>query len=290
MPIAQPVLQAYAAGLADADQKRQARAHLAHCRDCSDFVARLTGHLHDLGGAVAVPGVVDGLDGHLSIGARFADLSERAREEVSGLLSRGGSSGADEAASQVAAAGGVRGAGVAGAGVLAKLAGLGTAGKLAVACVGAAAVVPCVNALTGDRDQPRPAIPAERRGDGHRPAPPPDLMPTQVGNQPAAAPTPGFSAAPEARPPQPSEPESSPAADASQPVPVEQAPDFGLQLRCREHRSGAQFGARSGVEPGSGWTFGRRWVRLWRRRRPAGGRLRLRIRVSCGTRQAEESS
>ena len=34
----EPVLKVYAAGLADAEQERQARAHLAHCRHCSDFV------------------------------------------------------------------------------------------------------------------------------------------------------------------------------------------------------------------------------------------------------------
>ena len=45
-----------AAGLARADEERQARAHLAHCRHCSEFVARLSGHLHDLGGGAAAGG------------------------------------------------------------------------------------------------------------------------------------------------------------------------------------------------------------------------------------------
>ena len=82
----EPVLKAYAAGLADAEQERQARAHLAHCRQCSEFVARLSGHLHDLGGAVAAAGAIDGIDGHLGIGDRLADLGDR----VGGLVARGG--------------------------------------------------------------------------------------------------------------------------------------------------------------------------------------------------------
>ena len=55
----EPVLKAFAAGLADDEQERQARAHLAHCRHCAEFVGRLTGHLHDLGGAVASVGAID---------------------------------------------------------------------------------------------------------------------------------------------------------------------------------------------------------------------------------------
>ena len=55
----EPVLKVFAAGLADDEQERQARAHLAHCRHCSEFVGRLSGHLHDLGGAVAAVGAID---------------------------------------------------------------------------------------------------------------------------------------------------------------------------------------------------------------------------------------
>ena len=221
----EPVLRAYASGLADADQQRQARAHLAHCRECTDFVARLSGHLHDLGGAVALPGAIDGLDGHLSLGDRLADAGERARDAASGLFARGGSSGADEAASQVAAAGGLRGAGAAGAGVVAKLAGLGAAGKIAVACVGAAAVVPCVSVLTGDREDQarRGTVEQVRTKKARAPAPAPEVLPTQVGDQPDGPPTSGFAPEPEPRPPQQSEPAPSQPVEASEPVPVEQA-------------------------------------------------------------------
>ena len=56
----EPVLKAYAAGLADAEQQRQARQHLSHCRHCLEFVGKLSGHLHDVGSSIAVLGVVDG--------------------------------------------------------------------------------------------------------------------------------------------------------------------------------------------------------------------------------------
>ncbi len=47
----EPVLKALVAGIASEDEERQAKAHLAHCRSCSTFVARLSGHLHEFGGA-----------------------------------------------------------------------------------------------------------------------------------------------------------------------------------------------------------------------------------------------
>jgi RNA polymerase sigma factor (sigma-70 family) len=225
------VLRAYAAGIADAEQIRQAKAHLAHCRDCTEFVARLGRHLHDLGSAAAVGGAVDGIDGHLSIADRLADLGERSREVAGAALGRGGSGGADEAASQVAATGGMRGAGAAGAGVLAKLAGLGAAGKVAVACVGAAAVVPCVNALTGDeRDgSPRVAVERERDRPERRPIAP-DVLPTQVADQPGDDQAPEITPAPEPRPQQTDESQPSDEPPPSEPVPVEEAPssDFSF--------------------------------------------------------------
>ena len=226
----EPVLRAFAAGFADADEQRQARAHLAHCRECAGFVARLNSHLHDLGGAVAVPGAIEGLDGQLSLGDGIADLGERARDAASGLFARGGATSADEAVSNIATAGGIRGAGAAGAGVVAKLAGLGAAGKLAVACVGAAAVVPCVSVLSGDgREQEPNRTRTERAPERARVKPPPPLttevLPTQVGNEGSGAPPPDYSPEPEPRPPQESQ-ATEPAEPASptEPVPVEEAP------------------------------------------------------------------
>jgi hypothetical protein len=191
----EPVLKAFVAGLAEEDVARQARAHLAHCRPCSDFVARLGGHLHDLGGSVATIGAIDGLNGHLGIGDRLLDLGDRA----GALIARGGPGGSDEATGQLAAAGGVRGAGAASAGALTKLATLSAAGKVAVACVsGGIAATACVAAGVnpfgpGPADGDRPAH--ERTDRSHaRSASAPQLTtepaPSQVVSETVRPPTP----------------------------------------------------------------------------------------------------
>jgi hypothetical protein len=146
----EPVLKAYAAGLADVEQARQAQAHLSHCRGCSDLVSKLNGHLHDLGGAVLAPTAVDGLSGGVTWTDRLAEIPERARDGIASVLGRAPSSGSEEAVATVASSGGVRGAGVAGAGVLAKVAGVGAAGKVALACVGGSvAATACIAAGVG---------------------------------------------------------------------------------------------------------------------------------------------
>lgn len=184
----EPILKAFVAGTADLEQERQARAHLAHCRSCGEFVARLRGHLHDLGGAVAGAAAIEGIGGQVTVLDRVAEAGERARELGSGLMPRMGSSVAEEGAAQAVAVGGARGAGAAGAGVLAKLAGIGTAGKIAAACLGgSAAATACIAAgvvplgvdagppkakarPAADRPQPRPEVEA---------APAPVTAPTQ---------------------------------------------------------------------------------------------------------------
>jgi RNA polymerase sigma factor (sigma-70 family) len=160
-----PVLKAYAAGLADAEQQRQARQHLAHCRPCAEFVGRLSGHLQDLGSSVAALGGVDAIDdGRISLADRVADVLHRVRESAGGALAGRPADGAEEVVGRVASLpGGARGAGAAGTGVLAKLAGLGSAGKLAAACVGGgAAATACL--ATG-------IVPADLRGGEMRTAP-----------------------------------------------------------------------------------------------------------------------
>ena len=127
---------------------------------CSEFVGRLGGHLHDLGGAVAAPEAIDGIDGHLALGDRLVDLGDRAI----GPRRRGGSAAAEAAAGQLATAGGARGAGAAGAGILAKLAGIGTAGKIALACAGGGmAATACVAAGVGSVRVRRPGSTIRRR-------------------------------------------------------------------------------------------------------------------------------
>jgi RNA polymerase sigma factor (sigma-70 family) len=137
----EPVLKAYAAGLADAEQQRQARQHLSHCRHCAEFVGKLSGHLHDMGSSLAVLGGVDAIDdGRFSLPDRVGDVVQRVREFAGNAPGARPGEGAEDVATRVVSLpGGARGAGAAGTGVLAKLAGLGTAGKLAAVCLGGGA-------------------------------------------------------------------------------------------------------------------------------------------------------
>src|SRR4051812_7558445 len=123
----EPVLKAYAAGLADADQRRQARQHLSHCRHCADFVAKLSTRLHDIGASLAVLGAVDGIvDGRSTLSDRAAHVVHGVRETAGRTLTGGSKDGVRDVATQATSVpGGARGAGAAGTGALAKLAGLG---------------------------------------------------------------------------------------------------------------------------------------------------------------------
>ena len=167
----EPVLKAYAAGLADPDQQRQARQHLSHCRQCADFVGKLSGHLHEIGASLAVPSSVDGIvDGRYSLAGRVGDVIDGVRESAGKLLPGGSGDGAREIATQAASVpSGARGAGAAGTGVLAKLAGLGSAGKVAALCLGGgAAATACVAA--GIVPAPLPIVhPGGPRADSGRP-------------------------------------------------------------------------------------------------------------------------
>lgn len=137
----EPLLREYVAGTADDDVRRQVTEHLDHCRGCASFAARLSGHLHELGGLTALSVVAGALD----------DAESSTLERVSGAwqgMRHTASDGIDRIGSTMQAlvgSGGVRGSGAAGAGIAAKLAGLGGAGKAALACVGvSAAASACV--------------------------------------------------------------------------------------------------------------------------------------------------
>jgi RNA polymerase sigma factor (sigma-70 family) len=261
----EPVLKAYAAGLAGPEAAHQAQAHLAHCRACSSFVAKLSGHLHDLGSAIAVPGTIAGLDGQLSVADRLVAIGER----VTGLLGRGESSTLHEVASTTAATGGARGAGAVGAGVLAKLAGIGTAGKLALACAGgSAAITACVAAgvnpldqSTADQDnasgQAPPSTSAPPGDEQVDAVPVPTELPSQVGYvYPPAADT--AEATTEPGPPTPEPSGSSSAGDEPPPVaPETPAPEqeFAVEAAAAPAPASASTGtAGSSTAGASGQT------------------------------------
>ncbi len=143
----EPLLRAVAAGTADEEEKRQARQHLAHCRSCTAFLSKLSGHLHDLGTPLAAISTAEALPlGSASILDRLGEAVERAKHGIGDLLGRA-TDGTDHVASQLITSGGSGGAGAAGAGAVAKVAGLGAVPKIIAACVGTgAAATACVAA------------------------------------------------------------------------------------------------------------------------------------------------
>jgi RNA polymerase sigma factor (sigma-70 family) len=250
------VLKAYASGLADAEQRRQAKAHISHCQQCSDFVGRLTWHLHDLGSGVAVPTALDGLDGHVSLVDRLTDLGERARDSAASVLSRGGAESAQEGLGSVVGTGGARGAGAAGAGVLAKVAGIGSAGKIAVACVtGGIAATACIGAgvvpeagtSDGSRDGSGRPPPAASAAPAPSDRPLPEVQPTEVQTtDPPASPA-------DSPPPAPTPPESSPKTQPVEPVASDAPPgeqEFGVAAAAAPVAGGSS--PRAGGSSGGG--------------------------------------
>jgi hypothetical protein len=98
----------------------------------------------------------------------------RAKDSALGVVGRNGGDAVQESTAQtVAASGGARGAGAAGTGVLAKLAGVGTAGKLTAMCFGsgvaataclATGVVPARLPDLGNGSDVKPVVTAKRIG------------------------------------------------------------------------------------------------------------------------------
>jgi RNA polymerase sigma factor (sigma-70 family) len=225
----EPVLKAYAAGLADAEQQRQARQHLSHCRHCAEFVGKLSGHLHDMGSSLAVLGGVDAIDdGRFSLPERMGDVVHRVREFAGNAPGARPGEGAEDIATRVVSLpGGARGAGAAGTGVLAKLAGLGTAGKLAVACLGGgAAATACLATgivpadLRGGETRTMPNRPAVERSVPASSPVPAGAPPSQLGNEATPPPPSGEEPADDGTsvPPPASEPEPSPPIAPSAPA------------------------------------------------------------------------
>ena len=258
----EPILQAYVAGVADGEQRRQAEHHLAHCRHCTDYVTSLNGHLYEIGSGVAWTGAADVLagGGQMSFSDRVGEAADRVRESTLGFLTRGGAEPAETTA-QVAAAGGARGAGIGAAGGLAKLAGVGTIPKLVAACVGTgAAATACVASGVvpigvPDTSGPPKVEPArELRSDAReRSLPAPNTLPTQIGHE---APAPRPSLGGEGDRPEPDHAE----AEALEPPPappVEQ--EFGLAptgTAATESASAAGTGSGGGGGAGGGGSSG----------------------------------
>lgn len=194
----EPILQAYVAGVADEEQQRQAEHHLAHCRHCTDYVATLNSHLHEIGSGIAWTGAADLVAGdRMPISDRLGEAADRLRESTLGFLTRGGTEPAD-ATAQVAATGGARGASVGAAGGLAKLASTGAIPKLVAACVGTGAATACVASGVAPIGFPDTSGPAKveqaaehRPGNRARPSRAPTTFPTQVAHE-APAPRPAI--------------------------------------------------------------------------------------------------
>jgi RNA polymerase sigma factor (sigma-70 family) len=255
----EPVLKAYAAGIATSDQERQAQQHLSHCRHCTEFVAKLSRHLHDVGASVAVPTAAGVLhDGQLSLSDRIGDAVHRIREQAAGVLGgQVGDGASDGVAQAVSTSGSARGAGAASTGVLAKLAGLGTAGKLATVCLGGgAAATACLAAgvlpssLPGLRDGARTVAsqPAASPAPGSRSLPSPmTTLRSQVEVQPAEpADSPSSDGAADEPPPAPAEPEPMPAPPPVDPAAPPPQQEFGVASAAPSSSSGASSSGGSG--------------------------------------------
>jgi RNA polymerase sigma factor (sigma-70 family) len=223
----EPVIKAYATGLADPDQQRQAEQHLAYCRPCAEYAVKLNGHLHEIGASIAWTGVADVTDGHLSALDRVGGALDSARD---GLVHRGAADSSEVAASQLASSGAGRGAGAAGAGVLTKLAGAGAGSKLIAACLTGGAAATCVAAgvvsgvplsVADKQVAERPVANPPRETKPKLP----DTLPSQIGNDEAPAETPEGEGAP--LPPAPA-PEPAPATEAPPPPPPPQEQEFGI--------------------------------------------------------------
>ena len=202
----EPLIKAYASGLADDDQRRQAEQHLAHCRHCAQFAGQLEGRLHEIGSAVALSGAgVTLLDRQL----RRSRNEFRPHSRGRATLISGARESTEQAVAQVATSGGARGAGAAGAGVLAKVGLLGGAPKIAAACLGtgvaatacvAAGVVPGIDLPGSDR---RASIERSNEGgdegEGVNHLPPPQTLPSQLDGEQSTPPQGGQSNPPQAR-------------------------------------------------------------------------------------------
>ncbi|MQA74693.1 MAG: hypothetical protein GEU88_10200 [Solirubrobacterales bacterium] len=226
------LLSDYVAGIAD--ERARARAERLIAADPQAAVlARELRRSHE-DAVLVLPTLALVEIGQQDAAGRLGDLLDRAREVASGWLGRGPDP-SELASSPALAAGGARGAGAAGAGLLAKaLGGIG-AGKVALGCLGggAAATIACVAtgvlplpSQGGEREAAPHRSPEKRVGPPERPArqariveaverrpaaptptkpsPPPEAPPTSDARdesaEPAAAPQPASALEPDVAP------------------------------------------------------------------------------------------
>jgi RNA polymerase sigma factor (sigma-70 family) len=251
----EPVLKAYVAGIADADERRQAEQHLAHCRHCTEYVGKLSGHLHEIGSSIAWTGAAHAIDDRpLPMLDRVGGTLDRVRDAVTG---RGVPETSEVTTAQVASSGAGRGAGAAGASVLAKVAGAGAVPKILAACLAGGAAATCVAAgvLPGVETAGPDRQVAERQladtHPNHRAPKFYDTIPAQSGHE---TPVPTADDQQSAAPAPDSEPAPSPA-PAPAPAPPAPAAEFDASA-APSPTSSSEFGPSSTSGSGGGSSAG----------------------------------
>jgi DNA-directed RNA polymerase specialized sigma24 family protein len=247
----EPVLQAYAAGIASPDELHQAKQHLAHCRPCAGFVGELSRNLHELGASLALTGGAAAVGGHrLPLVDRVADGLGRLRDGALRAFDRGAADGGDTVAGSTLASGGLRGAGATGAGLAAKLAGAGSSAKLAALCLaGGVAASACVAAGVAPLHLPATGSdPPSQSSVASHAAPeqvPPPVLPG-ASDLPAPAPEPAPAPGADGT----GDSSGSDGTDVTQPAPAPPAPpaeqEFGLTADTTPATTGSGGGSGGG--------------------------------------------
>ncbi len=257
----EPLLKAFAAGIATEDQALQAERHISHCRSCHEFVGKLSGHLHDVGSSIFLPGALEAMDGHSTLLEKAMDAFDGARETVLGSVSR------SETSEGITLATGTRGAGVGGAGLLAKLSGIGAGSKAALVCAGglvavSACIVTGVGPISLEGSSGRPvdtpddkAAPIAEIIRNLRPEAPPReaaASPTNFERESKNEPDSGQKSASRAEPSSAPPPPSPPAPGTPEPVLAPETPPTSQEFGVERGATAAGGGPPAQTDPGSG--------------------------------------
>jgi RNA polymerase sigma factor (sigma-70 family) len=244
------------AGSATAAQLIEARKLAARDPGLRSVLASYEQTVHSLG--LAIPAEVALRTRGGSLLHQGAYLAERARDATLAAVGRGGGSEPVEATvAQATQGGSARGAGAAGAGVLAKIAGAGAVPKVVATCLaGGATTAACVAAgvvpevrLPGTGGGEKPAV--EKEADQPNdigPSQPADILPPQVGNE--GPPPDSGESVPPPPPPEP-EPAPPPAPPVEQEFGVAPTPSSGTSTT----RDGSSGGGSSGGDSAAAEEF-----------------------------------